>query len=96
MSKDRIHDRGEELCIFINSLSVLVEAQQKPQAKLTVSFDVYCALLEYTVHLHHSHLNNKIAIEDLLFSEDLIYETLNHSLDVCVDFFLPADSMIIG
>jgi hypothetical protein len=94
MSKDAILSKGVELCAQINSLSELIE-EQGEQSTLVVSFDVYCALLEYTVYLHRFDVLASSSLEEYLRSDDLVFEANKKRLDVRVDFFLPANSIQI-
>jgi hypothetical protein len=95
MSEDAILSKGVELCAQINDLSEQVERQQREQSTLVVSFDVYCALLEYTVYLHRYDALASSSLEDYLCSDDLVFEANNRRLDVHVDFFLSANSIQI-
>ncbi|HVN48211.1 MAG TPA: hypothetical protein VMU30_05250 [Bacteroidota bacterium] len=95
MSKEAILEKGVKLCAQINDLSELVKHQQEEQSTLVVSFDVYCALLEYTVYLHQYDASSASSVEDFLRSDDLVFEANNKRLDVRVDFFLPANSIQI-
>ncbi len=95
MSEDAILSKGVELCAQINNLSELIEQQQRAQSTLVVSFDVYCALLEYTVYLHRFDTFAASSLEDFLRSDDLVFEANNKRLDVRVDFFLSQNSIQI-
>jgi hypothetical protein len=84
--------RATDICAQINLLSTLLDAQQKEQHTLVISFDVYCTLLEYTAYLNPALEDEKeiIAAEQMIIANDFLFETPHHKLAVKVDFFAPS------
>lgn len=83
--------RATDICAQINLLSALLEAQQKEQHMMVISFDVYCTLLEYTAYLNPALENEEdiIKAEQMIIANDFIFQTPHHKLAVKVDFFAP-------
>ena len=83
--------RTTDICEQINLLSALLDAQQKDQHTLVISFDVYCTLVDYTAYLNPALEDEKdiIAAEQLIIVNDFLFETPHHKLAVKVDFFAP-------
>ncbi len=90
MARDQdMLSRALETCAQINALSAWTEQQQRPQSRLVVSFDVYWTLVEYTVYMHALQGADEHTLEEYVRSDDLVYDTPRHRLDVHLDFFLP-------
>lgn len=87
--------RGTHLNERVVGLSHSLDTQLAPQARLVLSFDLYCVLLEYTVLVSQLSLAEVQTVEELLSYDDLIFDTGVHKLIVSVDFFSPANSMQI-
>ncbi|HTY09812.1 MAG TPA: hypothetical protein VMF88_01960 [Bacteroidota bacterium] len=84
-----------ELCTYINTISASYGDDGKGKKKLVLSFDLYCLLLEYTFYLKGLSDTNPNTIEELIVCDDLLFETPNRQLEVNVDFFLPANTVIV-
>ena len=84
-----------ELCTYINTISASYADRGKGKPKLVLSFDLYCLLLEYTVYLRGLSDTNPNTVEELILCDDLLFETPNRQLEVNVDFFLPANSVVV-
>ena len=84
--------RATDICAQINLLSALLDAEQKEQHMLVISFDVYCTLLEYAAYLNPAMDNEEdiIIAEQMIIASDFIFQTLHHKLAVKVDFFAPS------
>ncbi|MCX6137126.1 MAG: hypothetical protein NTV54_06490 [Ignavibacteriales bacterium] len=81
--------RAAEICSQINLLSALMDAQQKEQHRLVISFDVYCTLLDYTAYKNPALETEEdvIVAEQMIIVNDFLFETPRHNLEVKVDFF---------
>jgi hypothetical protein len=81
--------RATDYCSQINLLSTLLDAQEKEQHTLVLSFDVYCTLLEYTAHLNPALETEEdvMSAEQMIITNDFLFETPHHKLAVRVDFF---------
>jgi|SRR5208283_269388 len=84
-----------ELCTYINTISASCDKEAKEKPKLILSFDLYCLLLEYTVYLKGLSDTNPSTVEELIFCDDLLFETPNRQLEVRVDFFLPPNTVTV-
>lgn len=96
MQGNAILARGLDLCAQISHMSMQAERLLQPQQSLTVSFDVYCDLLEYSLYLQSYSGETAPTLEDYLRADDLLFETNGRKLTIRVDFFLPSNSIIIG
>ncbi len=96
MSANAILARGLDLCAQISILSLQAERLSQPHSCLIVSFDIYCDLLEYSLYLQLAAGETKPTLEEYLTADDLLFETNGRKLEIRVDFFLPANSIIIG
>ncbi len=81
--------RALEICAQINALSAWTDQQDRPHNRLVVSSDVYWILLEYTVYIHALQGTEGHTLEEYVRTDDLVYDTGRHQLDVSLDFFLP-------
>ncbi len=88
-------NRALEICAQINALSAWTDQQSRPQNRLVVSSDVYWILLEYTVYIHALQGTEGHTLEEYVRTDDLVYDTGPHQLDVHLDFFLPPQSFRI-
>ena len=79
--------KGVQIQQRISSLSNMLDSQVAHQEGLTLSFDVYCALLDYTVLMNNTHSNRGLLLQELLMKEDLLFDTGRHQLRISVDFF---------
>jgi len=84
--------RAADICAQVNLLSTLLDAQQKEQHTLVISFDVYCTLLEYTAYRNPELENEEdiISAEKMIIANDFLFETPHHKLTIKVDFFSPS------
>ena len=87
--------RGNSLHERVASISSALDAQLAPQARLLLSFDLYCVLLEYTALVGQLNLAKGQTVRELLSYDDLVFDTGLHKLVVTVDFFSPSDSLQI-
>lgn len=96
MQTNSILTRGLDLCTQISYMSMQAERLSQPQHSLIVSFDVYCDLLEYSLYLQTYSGETTPTLEDYLRADELLFETNGRKLEIHIDFFLPANSIIIG
>lgn len=88
--------RGNQLHERVAALSLSLDSQLAPQARLVLSFDLYCLLLEYTVLMGQLNLDHHQTVEELLSYDDLVFDTGIHKLCVSIDFFGPSNSVQIS
>jgi hypothetical protein len=80
---------------------ICAEAASRPQGsppptKVSLSFDLFCLLAEYTALVEGLQKGNPTTMHDLLASEDLMLDTGTYQLAVCIDFFLPPNTMRVS
>lgn len=94
-SDEEVLVKGVQIQQRISTLSVLMELQREHQEQLVLSFDVYCALLDYTVLMNQSHVNRDLLLQELLLKNDLVFDTGKNQLTIFVDFFFPSSAIQI-
>ena len=94
-SEEEVLVKGVHIQKRISTLSALLDDQIQHQERLTLSFDVYCALLDYTVLMNQEKPNKDLLLQELLLKEDLIFDTGRHQLFITLDFFLPQNTIRI-
>ncbi len=94
-SDEEVLVKGVHIQQRIASLSAMLDSQTQHQERLTLSFDVYCALLNYTVLMNQEKQNKDLLLQELLLKDDLLFETGNHQLYIFVDFDAPPNAIRI-
>jgi hypothetical protein len=78
---------GEELTTRICQISADYADQGMPQTRLTMSFDVLCTLVEYTVLQRRLVEGKQGSVEELLMREQLTFDTSYALVPIAVDYF---------
>ncbi len=95
ISDDEVLVKGMHIQQRISNISVLLDSLLENQERLSLSFDVYCSLLNYTVLMNNTHPNRSLLLQELLLKEDLLFDTGKHQLFITIDFYAFHDSITI-
>lgn len=88
--------KGTQLYERICAQSSATEAITPQPRCLTLSFDLFCILIEYTALVDRLHFGKGPTVEELLCSDELLFDTGEHQLTIKVDFFASPDTMVIA
>jgi hypothetical protein len=88
--------KGAELYERIYAQSAAAVDNVPPPTRLTLSFDLFCLLVEYTSLVHRLNIGEGPAVEELLCSDALYFETRERQLSVGVDFFASPDTIVVS
>jgi hypothetical protein len=88
--------KGTRLTEKIWSACKAVELRSKKPRTLTLAFDAYIVLLEYSSVVGDTDTTPYYSLESLLTYDELLFETGNYQLSVHVDFFAEPDSVTVG
>jgi hypothetical protein len=95
ISDEEVLVKGVHIQQRISTLSTLLDSQIQHQERLTLSFDVFCMLLEYTILMNKEKPNKDLLLQELILKEDLLFDTGKHQLYISVDFTLSRNSIHI-
>jgi len=87
ISDDEVLVKGLHIQQRISNISALLHSLSERQEQLTLSFDVYCSLLNYTILMNNTHPNRDLLLQELFLKEDLLFDTGKHQLFITIDFF---------
>ena len=87
--------KGVEIHKRINDLSTTYMERNFTQECVVLSYNLYFALLEYTVLVNETRVNSELLLWELLNHDELFFDTGTHRLRICVDFFSPRDTLNI-
>lgn len=87
--------RGTQLYERICAQTLATESTAQRPSQLTLSFDLFCILVEYTVLIDRLNSGMASTIEELFSSDDLLFDAGSVQLVVGVDFFLPQNTIIV-
>lgn len=88
--------KGSQLYERICTQSSTTKATAPQPRCLTLSFDLFCILIEYTALVDRLNSGKGPTVEELLCSGELLFDTGEHQLMVRVDFFASPDTMVIA
>ncbi|MEI7907142.1 MAG: hypothetical protein WCI84_07270 [Bacteroidota bacterium] len=95
ISDDEVLVNGMHIQQRISNISTLLDSLSEHQERLTLSFDVYCSLLNYTILMNDTNPNQDLLLQELLLKEDLLFDTGRHQLYIAIDFYASRDSITI-
>ncbi len=87
--------KGAQIHKRINELSTIYTERNFEQECVILSSDLYFGLLEYTVLVNESRVNNELLFWELLNHDELMFDTGSRRLRIGVDFFSPRDTVNI-
>jgi hypothetical protein len=67
-----------------------------PPTKVALSFDLFCLLAEYTALVEGLQKEHSLTMHELFTAEDLMLDTGAYQLAVCIDFFLPPNTIHVS
>ncbi len=88
--------KGTRLTERIRSLCAEVDDGARRPARLELSFDQFCMLLEYTSLMGEFKAAGGHSLEELMCSEELVFESGDYKLSVGVDFFAPPKTVHVS
>ncbi|MBW7888222.1 MAG: hypothetical protein H3C35_07665 [Bacteroidetes bacterium] len=93
-SDEEVLMKGLQIQHRIIDLNAMMNSGQGKN-QLTLSFDMYCSLMDYILLINHSSQERDKILEELILRDDLLFDTGTMQLKILVDFFLPAESILI-
>jgi len=87
--------KGAQIQKRINDLSTQLRDKNFSLERVVLSYDLYFALLEYTVLINETQVNRDLLLWELFNRDELFFDTGAEQLRVKVDFFSPKNNVTI-